>query len=120
MKSTARDGRLRRHGRVRQRVQGTAQRPRLCVFRSLNHIYVQLIDDTVGRTLATASSLEAALRSQERQAKRVDMARRVGTLVAERARELGVKQVVFDRGGYQFHGRVRAVAEAAREAGLEF
>ncbi|MBI2917217.1 MAG: 50S ribosomal protein L18 [Chloroflexi bacterium] len=120
MKFTGRDARLRRHSRVRRRVSGTGQLPRLCVFRSLSHIYAQVIDDTVGRTLATASSLEAGLRSQDGQGKKVDMARRVGALVAQRARELGVKQVVFDRGGYQYHGRVRALAEAARESGLEF
>ena len=120
MKTIGREARARRHARVRRQVIGTPQRLRLCVFRSLNHIYVQVIDDSAGQTLAAASSLEAALRSQDGRVKKLDMARQVGTLVAQRALERGVRAVVFDRGGYKYHGRVKALAEAARVAGLEF
>jgi len=120
MRITPRQARLRRHRRVRTKVSGTAQRPRLCVFRSLRHIYAQVIDDTAGHTLAAASSLDPALRLESDHRSKVDTARRVGALVAQRALERGISRVVFDRGGYKFHGRVRALAEAAREAGLEF
>jgi large subunit ribosomal protein L18 len=111
--------RQRRHRRIRVKVSGTPQRPRLCVFRSLQHIYAQLIDDESGRTLVAASSNEPATRS-EAGASKTDRARTVGRAIAERARDRGVNAVVFDRGGYVYHGRVRALAEAAREAGLEF
>jgi large subunit ribosomal protein L18 len=106
-----------RHRRVRKRVAGTAARPRLAVFRSNRYIYAQVIDDVSGVTLATASSLEKDLRGSRLT---VETATKVGHLVAERARNAGVGQVVFDRGGYPFHGRVKALAEAARATGLEF
>lgn len=112
-----RDARLRRHNRVRKHVRGSADRPRLAVFRSNKHISAQVIDDRAGRTLAAASTLEADLRSGS---SNKDAAATVGRLVAERAKDAGVERVVFDRGGFLYHGRVAAVAEAAREAGLEF
>jgi large subunit ribosomal protein L18 len=112
--------RQRLHRRVRRRVRGTPERPRLAVFRSLRHIYAQVIDDTAGRTLAAASSLDPGFRQQMQGGGNVAAARLVGRLVAERALAAGVRRVVFDRGGYKYHGRVRALAEAAREAGLEF
>ncbi len=110
--------RVKRHERIRLRLAGTPARPRLAVFRSLNHIYAQVIDDTSGRTLAAASSLEPTLRGADG-TKTAD-AKRVGQLVAERAKAAGVDKVVFDRAGFQYHGRVRSLAEAAREAGLDF
>jgi large subunit ribosomal protein L18 len=110
--------RVKRHERIRLRLSGTGGRPRLAVFRSLNHIYAQVIDDTTGNTLAAASSLEPTLRAGD--GTKVDDAKRVGALVAERAKAAGVAQVVFDRAGFQYHGRVRSLAEAAREAGLDF
>ena len=106
-----------RHRRVRKRVSGTAARPRLAVFRSNRYIYAQIIDDVAGKTLASASSLEKDLRGERLN---TETATKVGKLVAERARNAGVDQVVFDRGGFPFHGRVQALAEAARETGLEF
>ena len=109
--------RQRRHRRVRKRVRGTAERPRLAVFRSNRHITAQVIDDVAGRTLAAASTVEADLRSAPTGNK--DAATKVGRLVAERAKSAGVTRVVFDRGGFLYHGRVAAVADAAREAGLE-
>jgi large subunit ribosomal protein L18 len=111
--------RTRRHSRVRRKVGGTAQRPRLAVFRSNRHIVAQVIDDQAGSTVAAASSLEADVRAAGNGAG-CDAAARVGALVAERARSAGVESVVFDRGGYRYHGRVAALADAAREAGLEF
>lgn len=111
--------RLRRHRRVRSRVMGTPERPRLAVFRSTRHIYCQLIDDTEGRTLVAASTMETALRSGAASGK-VDPARSVGTLVAERAKAQGVTTVAFDRGGYAYHGRIAALADGAREGGLLF
>ena len=113
-----REGRIRRHRRVRKKVRGTAQRPRLSVFRSSRHISVQLIDDLGGATVASASTLEADLRSAP--GGNVAAARAVGTLIAERALEAGITTVVFDRGGYKYHGRVAELANAARAAGLEF
>jgi len=110
--------RLRRHRRIRKKVRGDAQRPRLAVFRSNKHIVAQVIDDREGKTLAAASTHEADLRSGA--TGNIDAATKVGQLVAERARAAGVEKVVFDRGGYVFHGRIAAVADAAREAGLEF
>ncbi len=120
MEASAREARERRHVRVRKGLAGTGERPRLCVFRSLNHIYAQVIDDVAGRTLAAASCLESAVRGTQGKVKKTDQARTVGALVARRSIESGVKKVVFDRGGYRYHGRVKALAEAAREAGLEF
>jgi large subunit ribosomal protein L18 len=114
-----REGRLRRHRRVRKKIHGTAARPRLAVFRSNKHLSVQLIDDDAGRTLAAASTTEAEQRSAGNGGS-VDAAKRVGTLIAERATAAGITTVVFDRGGYGYHGRVAALAAAAREAGLEF
>jgi large subunit ribosomal protein L18 len=113
-----RDARIKRHARVRKHVRGTAERPRLAVFRSNKHISAQVIDDIAGRTLASASTHESDLRTGGTSNK--DAAGRVGQLLAERARAAGVERVVFDRGGFLYHGRVAAVAEAAREAGLEF
>ena len=113
-----REGRIRRHRRVRKKVHGTAARPRLAVHRSNKHISAQVIDDDAGVTLAAASTTEAAERASG--GGTVEAAARVGKLVAERAKAAGVTAVVFDRGGYAYHGRVAAVAEAAREAGLEF
>ena len=112
-------GRLRRHRRVRKKVSGTAERPRLAVYRSNKHISVQLIDDLNGHTIAAASTVEPDLRKQGSGAT-VDAAKRVGTLIAQRAKSAGVTKVVYDRGGFLFHGRVAAAADAAREAGLEF
>jgi large subunit ribosomal protein L18 len=114
-----RTGRLRRHRRVRKKIHGTALRPRLAVFRSNKHLSVQLIDDDAGVTLAAASTNEADLRANGSGAS-VDAATRVGTLIAERAKAAGIEKVVFDRGGFAYHGRIAAVASAAREAGLEF
>jgi large subunit ribosomal protein L18 len=114
-----RTGRIRRHRRVRKNIHGTAARPRLAVFRSNKHLSVQIIDDDSGTTLASASTLEAEQRGAGSSSS-VDAAARVGTLVAERAKTAGIDKVVFDRGGFAYHGRVAAVASAAREAGLEF
>ena len=113
-----REGRIRRHRRVRKKVRGTAERPRLSVFRSSKHISVQLIDDEAGTTLASASTLEAELRSVP--GGNVAAARSVGTLIGQRALHAGIKAAVFDRGGYRYHGRVAELANAARSAGLEF
>jgi large subunit ribosomal protein L18 len=110
--------RHKRHARLRLRVAGDGARPRLAVFRSLNHIYAQVIDDATGRTLAAASSLEPDLRSSK--ASKAAEAAVVGRLVAERARTAGVGRVVFDRAGFRYHGRVKSLADAAREAGLDF
>ena len=109
--------RQRRHRRVRSKISGTADRPRLNVFRSINQIYAQLIDDSKGHTIVSASSLDQEMKTDER---RVERARLVGELLGKRAKKSGVKQVVFDRGGYRYQGRVKALAEAARKAGLEF
>ena len=112
--------RERRHRRVRVRVHGTAERPRLNVFRSLRHIYAQVIDDSVGHTLAAASTLDAEVGEEAGKLKKVDQAKLVGKLLAKRAVEKGVKQVVFDRGGYRYHGCVKSLAEGARAEGLQF
>ena len=116
--ANSRAARLRRHRRIRKKVSGTTARPRLSVFRSLQHIHAQVIDDTKGVTLAAASTVEASLRGTtgEKSAR----ASAVGKAIAERALAAGVQQVVFDRGGYLYHGRIKALAEAAREGGLEF
>ncbi len=115
-----RAARIRRHERVRKSVAGTAERPRLDVFRSLNNIYAQIIDDKRGTTLTAASSLDEEIKSQLEGKKKSDASKLVGTLVAKRAKEAGITDVVFDRGGYRYHGRVKALADAAREAGLKF
>lgn len=112
--------RLHRHQRVRSKVAGTADRPRLNVYRSLSRIYAQVIDDGSGRTLVSASTLDADLKARLEGLKKTEQARLVGELVAQRAKAAGIVQVVFDRGGYRYQGRVRALAEAARKAGLEF
>ena len=114
-KRAARD---KRHSRIRLTLSGKTERPRLAVFRSLNQIYAQVIDDSAGRTLASASSLESGVKSTS--GNKTDHAKAVGRLLAQRAKDAGVKQVVFDRAGYRYHGRVRALADAAREAGLDF
>jgi large subunit ribosomal protein L18 len=119
-KHDRRGARDRRHARVRKHVRGTPERPRLAVFRSLRHISVQLIDDSRGHTLAAASTHEAGLRQPDAPSPPDAGAAAVGRAIAERARAAGATQVVFDRGGYLYHGRVRALAEAARQAGLEF
>jgi large subunit ribosomal protein L18 len=117
--STARRvSRLRRHNRLRKRVAGTPERPRLVVKRSSRHIHVQVVDDTVGRTLVSASTLDASLRSAE--GDKSTLARRVGALVAERAKAAGISAVVFDRGGNRYQGRIAALADGAREGGLDF
>ena len=111
-------GRARRHFRVRKRINGTAERPRLVVTRSLRHITAQVVDDTKGHTLVSASTLDASIRGTE--GSKSDLARKVGALLAERAKAAGVGRVVFDRGGNRYAGRIAALADAAREAGLEF
>ena len=117
-KTNSNVSRLARHARVRKKVSGTAELPRLCVFRSLKNIYAQIIDDTAGKTLASASSLDAELKANYGGNK--DAAKAVGALVAKRALDAGISEVVFDRGGYVYHGRVAELAEGAREGGLKF
>ena len=109
--------RMKRHNRVRGKISGTAERPRLSVFRSENHIYAQVIDDVAGNTLISASTVEKGF---EGNGGNVEAAKKIGALVAERALQKGIEEVVFDRGGYIYHGRVQALAEGAREAGLKF
>ena len=106
--------------RIRQVIAGTSERPRLCVFRSLRHIHAQVINDAEGRTLASASSIDGEVRKQIKGGGNIAAAKLIGKVLAERAKAAGVDKVVFDRGGYQYHGRVRALADAAREAGLKF
>jgi|SRR5690348_9474887 large subunit ribosomal protein L18 len=118
--ATTRAARVRRHARVRKRVSGTEQKPRLAVFRSLSHIYAQVIDDVARVTIVSASDVEAAVKTKADGKKKADVATIVGESIAQRAKEKGVTRVVFDRGGYPFHGRIKALAEAARKAGLEF
>jgi large subunit ribosomal protein L18 len=115
---TARRARIRRHERVRKTVEGTPQRPRLAVYRSLTHIYAQVIDDEKGHTLAASSTVDKALRDGK--GNKTERAKAVGSAVAKKAMDAGVTKVVFDRGGNRYHGRVKALAEAAREAGLQF
>jgi len=112
--------RQRRHTRVRAKVVGTTSRPRLCVFRSLTHIYAQVIDDSLGHTLISASTLDPEVKGEAAGKAKTGDAELVGLLVARRALSKGINQVVFDRGGYKYHGRVKALAEAARQAGLKF
>jgi large subunit ribosomal protein L18 len=119
MSKVRREGRVRRHRRVRKKIHGTASRPRLAAFRSERHFVMQVIDDESGRTLAAASTHEADLRGAGSTGS-VEAAKKVGALVAERAKAAGIDTVVFDRGGFIYHGRIAAAAEAAREAGLEF
>ena len=110
----------RRHARARAKISGAAQRPRLCVFRSLNHIYAQIIDDCAGHTLASACTLDPEVRDKIAGKKKTESAELIGSLLAQRALKGGINQVIFDRGGYKYHGRVKAVAESARKAGLDF
>ena len=112
--------RVKKHMRIRNRFSGTAERPRLAVFRSNNHMYAQIIDDTVGNTLVSASTLEKEIKAELTKTNNVDAAAYLGTVIAKRAMEKGIKEVVFDRGGFIYQGKVAALAEAAREAGLEF
>ena len=109
-----------RHQRVRKGLRGTAERPRLAVFRSLQHIYAQVVDDTQGHTLAAASTLDAEVRADLSDKDKIAQAAVVGEVIAKRAQEAGVERVVFDRGGYKYHGRVKSLAEAARKGGLDF
>jgi large subunit ribosomal protein L18 len=117
-KKSRRDIRDAVHRRIRKKLRGTAERPRLCVYRSLKHIYVQLVDDERGRTVAAASTLDQSVGAAR--ASNTSAAREVGKLIAARAMDQGINQVVFDRGGYRYHGRVKALADAARESGLQF
>ena len=112
--------RVQKHLRVRNRFSGTAERPRLAVFRSNNHMYAQIIDDTVGNTLVSASTLEKSVKAELEKTNNVDAAAYLGTVIAKRAIEKGIKTVVFDRGGFIYQGKIAALADAAREAGLEF
>lgn len=119
-KPNANVARVRKHLRVRKKIKGTSARPRLNVFRSLKQIYAQVIDDTTGTTLVAASTLDEALKGKLKFGGNKEAAKEVGTLIAKKAIDKGIKQVVFDRGGYIYHGRVKELADAAREAGLEF
>ena len=112
--------RVKKHRRMRNHLSGTTQRPRLAVFRSNNHMYAQIIDDTVGNTLVSASTLEKSVKAELEKTNNVDAAAYLGTVIAKRAIEKGIKTVVFDRGGFIYQGKIAALAEAAREAGLEF
>jgi large subunit ribosomal protein L18 len=120
MKNSRSEARERRHVRIRNKVRGTNLRPRLCVFRSSQEIYAQIIDDEKGHTLTSASSIDGELRSKADGLKKSEQARLVGSSIAERAKKIGISQVVFDRGGFRYIGRVKALADAARESGLEF
>ena len=117
---TKEDIRSRLHSRIRKKLSGTPDRPRLAVFRSQSHIYAQVIDDDAGRTLCAASSLDKDLRTEAKRGANVASAKKVGQLIANRAKEKGIEAVVFDRGGFQYHGRIKALADAAREGGLKF
>ena len=112
--------RVKKHMRIRNRFSGTAEQPRLAVFRSNNHMYAQIIDDTVGHTLVAASTVEKDIKAELTKTNNVDAAAYLGTVIGKRAVEKGIKQVVFDRGGFIYHGKIAALADAAREAGLEF
>jgi large subunit ribosomal protein L18 len=119
-KIKTREARYKRHRRVRQKVSGNGDRPRLCIFRSLNHIYAQVIDDSQSHTLASASTLDSEIKQGVNGKSKTDRAGMVGQLLAKRAIDKGIKEVAFDRGGYKYHGRVKALADAAREGGLKF
>ena len=112
--------RAKKHMRIRNRFSGTAERPRLAVFRSNNHVYAQVIDDVAGKTLVSASTLEKDIKAELKNTDDIEAATKVGDVVAKRALEKGIKAVVFDRGGFLYHGRIQALADAAREAGLQF
>jgi large subunit ribosomal protein L18 len=117
---TKEDARLRRKERIRKRIEGTPERPRLCVYRSLNHIYAQAIDDISGSTILSASSMDPEIKGKSAQTGNREAAKLVGDLVARKCKEKGIKHVVFDRSGYIYHGRIKALAEAARAGGLKF
>ena len=119
-KQTRQEGRVKKHMKIRNRFRGTAERPRLAVFRSNNHMYAQIIDDTVGNTLVAASTLEKEVKEQLEKTNNVDAAAYLGTVIAKRAIEKGIDTVVFDRGGFIYQGKIEALADAAREAGLKF
>jgi large subunit ribosomal protein L18 len=119
-KQTSSAARIMRHTRLRKTLSGSPERPRLCVFRSLEHIYVQVIDDSRGATLAQASTIDTELKAPSAEKAKLAQAEMVGKAIAKRAIDAGIKEVVFDRGGYKYHGRVKALAEAARAAGLSF
>ena len=119
-KVSRKEVRVKKHMRIRNRFSGTAQRPRLAVFRSNNHMYAQIIDDTVGNTLVSASTLEKEVKAELTKTNNVEAAKYLGTVIGKRAVEKGIKEVVFDRGGFLYHGKIAALADAAREAGLEF
>ena len=119
-KESRQEIRAKKHMKIRNRFSGTAERPRLAVFRSNNHVYAQVIDDVAGKTLVSASTLEKDIKAELKNTDDTDAATKVGEVVAKRALEKGIKTVVFDRGGYIYHGKVKALADAAREAGLEF
>ena len=119
-KESRQEIRAKKHMKIRNRFSGTAERPRLAVFRSNNHVYAQVIDDVAGKTLVSASTLEKDIKAELKNTDDTDAATKVGEIVAKRALEKGIKAVVFDRGGYIYHGTVKALADAAREAGLEF
>ena len=119
-KKSRQEVRLNKHRKLRNRFSGTAERPRLAVFRSNNHMYAQIIDDTVGNTLVAASTVEKDVKAELEKTNNVDAAAYLGTVIGKRAVEAGIKEVVFDRGGFIYHGKVKALADAAREAGLEF
>ena len=119
-KKSRKEVRVKKHMRIRNRFSGTAERPRLAVFRSNNHMYAQIIDDTVGNTLVSASTLEKDVKAELTKTNNVDAAAYLGTVIGKRAVEKGISKVVFDRGGYIYQGKVAALADAAREAGLEF
>ena len=119
-KESRKDVRAKKHLRIRNRFSGTAARPRLAVFRSNNHMYAQIIDDTVGNTLVSASTLEKEIKAELAKTNNVDAAAYLGTVIGKRAVEKGIKEVVFDRGGFIYQGKIAALADAAREAGLEF
>jgi len=119
-KESRQEVRVKKHNRIRNRFSGTAERPRLSVFRSNNHMYAQIIDDTVGNTLVSASTLQKDVKANLEKTNNVDAAACLGKVIAEKAIEKGIKDVVFDRGGFIYHGRIKALADSAREAGLEF
>ncbi len=119
-KESRQEIRAKKHMKIRKRFSGTAERPRLAVFRSNNHVYAQVIDDVAGKTLVSASTLEKDIKAELKNTDDTDAAVKIGEVVAKRALEKGIKAVVFDRGGYIYHGKVKALADAAREAGLEF
>ncbi len=119
-KESRQEVRVKKHMKIRNRFSGTAERPRLAVFRSNNHMYAQIIDDTVGHTLVSASTLEKEIKAELEKTNNVDAAAYLGTVIGKRAVEKGIKEVVFDRGGFIYQGKIAALADAAREAGLEF